>query len=323
MSRYDAEQRRVIRRIRQIGRQVGASPKEVKAALETGIVESGLRNLPGGDADSAGWRQERASLYPDPTNLDASIRRFYRETAAVKAQHGTAGSLAAAVQRPAAQYRGRYQGVSGQAQALLGGAAPSGRTLDRPVAPDAPITPAVDNRAARGQAVSQFLGRRNADPLDFAMSIRALRDVPSSETSPESASQPRRAPTSSGGARSRSTPRNVIDLDILPVAKSLGFQVSSGSVAAANRRHGPTISGGRSDHQGSGRDTWAADISNGGQPTKEMDALAAAIAKRFGIPWKGSGAVTHTRGGYRYQLIYKSNVGGNHYNHVHIGVKKL
>ncbi len=321
---YDSEQRRTIRRIRQIAREVGASPKEVKAAFATGIVESGLRNLPGGDADSAGWRQERASLYKDPTNLDASIRRFFSETRAVKTKHGRAGDLAAAVQRPAEQYRGRYQGVSDEAQRLLGG---SGGAPAR-VAPDAPMrssAPTVDNSGPRGALIAQYLQRDNQDPLDFAMGIRALKDVPSAPTT-----QPERTGTSArpstppaGGGRSRSTPRNVIDLDIVPLATQLGFQVSSGTIAAANRRHGPTVSGGRSDHQGSGKDTWAADISNAGKPTKEMDALARAIAKRFGIPWKGAGAITHVANGYRYQLIYRSNVGGNHFNHVHIGVAKV
>src|ERR1044072_8874805 len=106
---YTSEQRQVLNRIKSIGQRVGATPKEIKAAIETGLVESGLRNLPGGDADSAGWRQERARLYKNPTNLDASIHRFFQETAAVRDKYGSAGALAAAVQRPAAQYRGRYQ----------------------------------------------------------------------------------------------------------------------------------------------------------------------------------------------------------------------
>lgn len=173
--RLTSEQRRVLDRIKRIGDEVGATPKQRKAAIETGLVESGLRNLKGGDADSAGWRQERASIYRDPTNLDASIRRFYTETAAVKGKYGSAGALAAAVQRPAAQFRGRYQGMSGQAQALLGGGgggtAPMGATTTRTV------TPGVDNRALRAGLIQQFLGRQNQDPLDFAMGIRASQDV--------------------------------------------------------------------------------------------------------------------------------------------------
>src|SRR3954471_13970019 len=118
-----SDQQQVLSAILRIGRQRGATAKEIKAAIETGLVESGLRNLPGGDADSAGWRQERASLYPDPTNVQHSAARFFDEAKRANAsgRYGSAGSLAAAVQRPAAQFRGRYQQRSGDADALLGG----------------------------------------------------------------------------------------------------------------------------------------------------------------------------------------------------------
>ena len=68
---------------------------------------------------------------------------------------------------------------------------------------------------------------------------------------------------------------------------------------------------------------WAADMSNGGSPTPQMDRLARALAQEFRIPWSGSGAVSSTTGRYRFQLIYRSNVGGNHFNHVHFGVKRI
>jgi hypothetical protein len=92
----------------------------LRAALQTGIVESGLRNLHYGDADSQGWRQERGSLYANPTNVNASVRRFFQEAASL--DHGQPSwQLAADVQRPAAQFRGRYHDVAKQAAALLGG----------------------------------------------------------------------------------------------------------------------------------------------------------------------------------------------------------
>jgi hypothetical protein len=174
--RLTAEQRFVLDRLKRIGDEVGATPKQRKAAIETGLVESGLRNLKGGDADSAGWRQERASIYKDPRNLDASIRRFYAETAAVKDKYGRAGDLAAAVQRPAAQFRGRYQGVSGQAGALMG-AKTGGLTPGSARSVTRTVIPGVDNSALRAGLVQQFLGRRNQDPLDFALSIRGAQDV--------------------------------------------------------------------------------------------------------------------------------------------------
>jgi murein DD-endopeptidase MepM/ murein hydrolase activator NlpD len=127
--RLKPEQQQVLDAILAGARRNNASPKEVKAAIETGLVESNLQNLKGGDKDSAGWRQERASLYPDPTNLHASVDRFFRETGAVKAKYGTAGALAAAVQRPREDLRGKYQERSGEAQRLLDGLGGAGSSV--------------------------------------------------------------------------------------------------------------------------------------------------------------------------------------------------
>jgi cell wall-associated NlpC family hydrolase len=99
------------------GVKAGATRKEKLAAAETGLVESGFQNLPGGTSDSQGWRQERASIYPNPRNVKAGARRFFSEA---KEQSGaTAGELAANVQRPAEQYRGRYDEVKPEANAIL------------------------------------------------------------------------------------------------------------------------------------------------------------------------------------------------------------
>jgi hypothetical protein len=90
------------------------------AAYETAPVEANWTNPEGGDADSGGWRQERRSIYGSGvTNLRASVDRFFQELA----QHdrGQASyELAADVQRPAAQYRGRYKEQHRNALALLG-----------------------------------------------------------------------------------------------------------------------------------------------------------------------------------------------------------
>lgn len=121
--RLDPSQRSLLAQILTEGRSVIRDPKlrriADRAAAQTAIVESGIRNLSGGDADSAGWRQERASLYKNPTNVKAAARRFYREFA----QHYDPGEhsweVAAQVQRPRADLRGRYrQEARAAAQAL-------------------------------------------------------------------------------------------------------------------------------------------------------------------------------------------------------------
>lgn len=109
--------------------------------------------------------------------------------------------------------------------------------------------------------------------------------------------------------------------EVIDYAHVNGFPaVTRETVRAANAVHGPTVSGGRSDHQGPPATAWAADISNG-TTTPEEDHLAKAISVAFGIPWSGSGLVTHEAHGYRLQLIYRTLEGGDHYNHVHFGAE--
>jgi len=98
------------------------------------LVESGLKNLPGGDADSVGYFQMRAGIwnkgayagYPD--NPDKQLDWFLDHAAAVKKQRLAAGrpvdskhygEWIADVERPAAQYRGRYQPMLDDARSLL------------------------------------------------------------------------------------------------------------------------------------------------------------------------------------------------------------
>jgi hypothetical protein len=128
------------------------------------------------------------------------------------------------------------------------------------------------------------------------------------------------------------TPKEVIDRYILPVAKKHGMVtgIDPAAVAAANAVHGHTVDGNRSDHEGPPDYAWAADMSNSGtnyrderDTTPQMQALANDLAKRFGIPWSGSGASSVINGGFRYNLLYRTLIGGNHYNHVHLGVKKV
>ncbi|EHN09428.1 Peptidase M23B [Patulibacter medicamentivorans] len=118
----------------------------------------------------------------------------------------------------------------------------------------------------------------------------------------------------------RGSPRGVIEEIVLPIARACGISVTAASVAAANARHGPTVNGTRSDHQGPPNVAWAADMSNGGSPTPQMDRLARTIARVFGIPWTGAGLVSVTRWGYRFQLIYRAD---DHYDHVHFGARRV
>jgi peptidoglycan hydrolase-like protein with peptidoglycan-binding domain len=119
------------------------------------------------------------------------------------------------------------------------------------------------------------------------------------------------------------SPKHVIDRVVLPICSDCGIPISSGQVEAANRTHGATVDGNLSDHQGPPERAWAADMSNGGNPTPQMDELARRLAKRFDIDWHGSGSVSAIHSGYRFQLLYRTWIGGNHFNHVHFGVKDV
>ena len=118
------------------------------------------------------------------------------------------------------------------------------------------------------------------------------------------------------------TPEQIVN-GVVAYAHEHGFpNVTAETVRVANAAHGPTVSGGRSDHQGPPEQAWAVDISNGTSPTTEMDALARTIAGSFSIPWQGSGLVTAGNSAYRLQLIYRTCGGGDHWNHIHFGVQR-
>jgi len=110
------------------------------------LVESGLRNLPYGDRDSVGFFQMRRGIWDRGAYAgylarpELQLRWFADHAIAVREARRAAGDATfgddpatwgewiASVERPAAQYRSRYQTRLAEAQALLATAAP-------PVAP--------------------------------------------------------------------------------------------------------------------------------------------------------------------------------------------
>jgi hypothetical protein len=101
------------------------------------LVESGVRNLDYGDADSVGFFQMRVSIwnqgdyagYPDNPGLQAkwfidhAVAHKKQQLARGDADFGkdpsTWGEWIADVERPAEQYRGRYQLRLEEARRLL------------------------------------------------------------------------------------------------------------------------------------------------------------------------------------------------------------
>jgi hypothetical protein len=85
---------------------------------------------------------------------------------------------------------------------------------------------------------------------------------------------------------------------------------------------GRTTGGDQSDHHVSRSDSWAADLAVRGiqAPTPATELAAKRVAAALGEPnWQG-GDLQKTINGYRFQVLWK--VAG-HFNHVHVGVRKL
>jgi hypothetical protein len=137
----------VVGSFRRAIKTTNAPYKAALALFEAGIVESGLRNLNYGDSDSKGALQLRVSLHGERLAMDpyrsalAFLTRGFTGRGgaiALSKSSMSAGQVAAAVQGPAAQYRGRYDQVRERAARYLvqaatrrggvaggGGAAPS------------------------------------------------------------------------------------------------------------------------------------------------------------------------------------------------------
>lgn len=129
------------------------------------------------------------------------------------------------------------------------------------------------------------------------------------------------------------SPKDVIDQIAIPTAAEavppITKSVAQNDIDNSNHRH----LGSASDHAGPPDYKWATDLAigpdirGGTNPAGAArgDAVAAALCARFGIPWNGAGIVNATHNGMRFQLLwrYDSAQAGNHYTHVHFGVRRV
>jgi lysophospholipase L1-like esterase len=133
------------------------------------------------------------------------------------------------------------------------------------------------------------------------------------------------APTAPGSLGELSGAPEQIVNRVVEYAHNNGFPtITPESVRAANAVHGRTVDGNTSDHEGPPDLAWAADISDTwSNPDRAMDTLARTLATAFDITWPGAGLATGGNGEYRIQLIYRTCGGGDHFTHVHFGVKRV
>lgn len=106
------------------------------------------------------------------------------------------------------------------------------------------------------------------------------------------------------------------------VAGTAGTTLHVGTGTNHNRL---TVDGRVSDHF----DGHAADIpvsvdSHAGDVIAASALVSAGVpAKRAAQMAKSGGLWTINRGGYRIQVIWRTDQGGNHHDHVHVGVRKI
>jgi len=96
------------------------------------------------------------------------------------------------------------------------------------------------------------------------------------------------------------------------------------SVTSAKRPTESTLSGGTSDHWEGARHSYAVDLGECDLsfPDGAADRVARAVAAAFGLPGR-TGVVSITRGRYRIQILWQTYEGGDHYDHVHVGIRNL
>lgn len=152
-----------------VGRRLGATPKSLLAALETGLVESGLRNLPYGLDDSVGVFQQRPSQgWTGLMNVPKAAEEFFAKAIPLAHKYGTAGELAQAVQHSG--HPERYGQRRGEALSFLHGVGSgphdSGtatpRTVSATVTQPAVQQPSLDAPVPDSSGLLAMLGQQQA-----------------------------------------------------------------------------------------------------------------------------------------------------------------
>ena len=229
------EQKRIAKILLSEADRLGASPRERKALIQAGLVESNLTNVNYGDRDGLGVLQQRPSQgWGTPgqvMNPRYAARKFLKAAKAANTGKGSAGQLAQAVQRSA--FPGRYDERSPDAERILdevsggrtrGGsqnprsAAGPGLTFDPAVTEsvlaqelqktakpqsmglEAPEFSSVKNLAVAGMAVrSSGAPEQKADSLDAQLAaLKAAEGIPTAKAA-QSTPTPGKRPAKTRG----------------------------------------------------------------------------------------------------------------------------
>jgi hypothetical protein len=334
MAPLNRQQRRTASIFLRQARRRKATPRETEALIEAGLVEASLLNPRGGDRDSIGSLQERGHYGSASRRLNrgAAADRFLREARALTRRgfKGSSGSLAQAVQRSA--FPDRYEQRDAEAESIIrsvgggrqtrsrGSSALRGAVSERVSGPDliTPPEPVQQQAPSVTPIISAQLAGVNLGPENPVTPPAPPPASPPQQqielAGPEQeAETPSRRPT----APRRRRPRGGVNRQIVGFSKlahGQGLKTTSGKRATQG-----TASGGVSDHYIGNKAATARDWS--GSPDA-MRATARKIARQLGVKYK-PGVTNVVRNGVRYQLIHETNVGGTHFDHVHLGLKKV
>ena len=368
--RADNEQIQHMKTIIAVGRKMGAPRQVIQAALMTATQESVLRNMTGGDRDSAGLFQQRPSQgwgsYDKVRTPTYAARQFYkRAIPAYKKGTKDMTVLSQSVQRSAypEAYR-QWQNEAAKNLKQLGMNVPlgtnKGNKRNKGGQQQGPTIetntgPAPDRKQMLANTFLRRLGQSPkeqrpmwqdiADTFNEYKSAKAAHDAAGAAQSFDQDAMDTNQPSKRRG-KDPGLPKNG-KLKLAPHGgwggaegpiKSLYGYASQGvkgvNISSEKRDNKNPASGNRSDHHIGNKNAYALDIAVPGRqtPSTQLDTIASRLVRTLskldpnakevkGWGSKG-GSVRYTVNGVRYQVIYRSNVGGNHYNHIHIGARK-
>lgn len=342
-----------------------------RAGAQVGLVESGGANLGYGDADSQNWRQEREAIYGPawarsggPLNTRASVRRFRQEFMQHYDPGEKAYEVAAQVQRPAAQYRGRYRDVAGEALRLLrgegassgggGGGMPSlapagGQSALGEAGSVLGLLQALQGAQRGAQASSGGLAApaHSAGPVlpqgaqqamtgggpapkpDVQALMAAIRSVGAGTPGVPGVPGASGGPAPGGGQPSGGGGR-LGKVSVAPGADRAGVHTNRAVLRFAREVAGiagmPVTIGTGTNHSqmtvnGNVSQHWTGDAADIPAAGRRLIRLGQAALIAAGMPKKKA---RQQRGGlYNVggrQIIFATNEGGNHFDHLHIGL---
>jgi hypothetical protein len=316
-----------------------AKALELAGLVETGLQHSKYSQAGSGDRDSVGFLQQRPSQGWGPAGESADIDadQFLERAIALnnKGFKGSAGQLAAAIQRPAAQFRGRYDQHSKEAEQIFNGVLGSSQvpslsnvSLNASSSGMIPGT-SQDTSGKRDvfDVIRQFDAATNGgEPssdsgLDdqLAQSNQMLMDAISRKNAPDTSSVGSSVtsiePGGSGEGSIKITGPNPgrIKPEVIEFAKRVSAILGEPLVGSDGTGHSRlTVNGNVSQHTTGN----ATDIPATGQDLirKGQAALIAAGMPREQA-MKQTGGLFNVGG---HQIIFNTHEGGDHTNHLHI-----